>query len=307
MTERGDIPPGMTVLERGWLSANNILFHGDGPTALIDSGYATHSQQTVALVRQALQTRPLDLLLNTHLHSDHCGGNAALQLAFPRVTTHIPPGLAEDVRHWDAVALGYEPTGQLCPQFHAEGLLMPGSEVELGGTMWQVHGAPGHDRHSIVLFEPGRRLLISADALWFNGFGVVFGELEGQEAFGQVGQTLDLIESLAPRLVIPGHGELFTDVGAALAAARRRLYGFMREPTKHATHAAKVLLKFKLLELQRIEHADLVTWAQGTAYMRLMHRRWFPDTAFETWMDELTADLARSGAARREGAWLINT
>ena len=307
MTERTDIPPGVTVFERGWLSANNILFHGDGPTALVDSGYATHAQQTVALVQHALQARPLDLLLNTHLHSDHCGGNAALQQAFPRVETQIPPGLARAVTHWDTVALGYEPTGQLCSRFRAEGLLIPGSEVELGGHMWQVHGAPGHDRNSIVLFEPGRRLLISADALWFNGFGVVFDELEGQEAFDQVGQTLDLIESLAPRLVIPGHGKLFTEVGSALAVARRRLDGFMREPIKHANHAAKVLLKFKLLELQRIEKDNLLQWARATAYMRLMHQRWFPDTVFDAWIDQLAADLARSGAARRDGAWVINS
>ena len=39
--------------------------------------------------------RPLDLLLNTHLHSDHCGGNAALQARHPGVRTLIPPGQAE--------------------------------------------------------------------------------------------------------------------------------------------------------------------------------------------------------------------
>uniref|UniRef100_UPI00356178EE MBL fold metallo-hydrolase n=1 Tax=Hydrogenophaga sp. TaxID=1904254 RepID=UPI00356178EE len=88
---------GVTVLERGWLSANNVLVRGDGPTALIDSGYCTHAEQTLALVAQALGGAALDLLLNTHLHSDHCGGNAALQQAYPGVATHIPPGLAQAV------------------------------------------------------------------------------------------------------------------------------------------------------------------------------------------------------------------
>ena len=72
----------MTVFERGWLSSNNILFTGQhSGAALVDTGYCTHSAQTLALVQSALGRRPLERILNTHLHSDHCGGNAALQAA----------------------------------------------------------------------------------------------------------------------------------------------------------------------------------------------------------------------------------
>ena len=300
------LPPGITVFERGWLSANNILFHGAGRTALVDSGYATHAGQTVAMVRQALAERPLDLLLNTHLHSDHCGGNAALQAQYPAVETLIPPGQAEHVRHWDPVALTYVPTGQQCPRFRMDGLLQPKSEILLAGRIWQVHGAPGHDPHSVILFEPVSRVLISADALWANGFGIVFQELEGQEAFDEVGATLDLIDSLRPLIVIPGHGPVFTGFEAALAAARRRLDGFVKDPTRHAAHAAKVLLKFKLLELQRQRMADLQRWAAATPYVVMVHRLWFSALTLPDWIEQLADDLVRSGAARREGDWLQN-
>src|SRR6476661_1642196 len=89
------LPSGVSVFERGWLSSNGVLFRGLHKTALVDSGYATHSEQTVALVRRELGSLPLDLLVNTHLHSDHCGGNAALQSAYPSVTTLVPPGHAD--------------------------------------------------------------------------------------------------------------------------------------------------------------------------------------------------------------------
>jgi glyoxylase-like metal-dependent hydrolase (beta-lactamase superfamily II) len=306
MTQTQGLPGGIAVFERGWLSANNILFHGFGHTALVDSGYVTHAQQTVALVRQSLKGQPLDLLLNTHLHSDHCGGNAALQAEYPAVQILIPPGLAEHVRNWDPVALTYVPTGQQCPRFRMGGLLDPNTEILLGERMWQVHGAPGHDPHSVVLFEPLSSLLISADSLWANGFGIVFQELEGQGAFDQVGATLDLIASLQPRVVIPGHGPVFTGVDSALAAARRRLDGFTRDPTKHAAHAAKVLLKFKLLELQRQRLADLKRWAADTPYVEMVHRLWFSDLGLDAWIGRLADDLVRSGAARREGEWLLN-
>ena len=52
------LPPGMTVLERGWLSANNIVFAaqaGDAEgAAVIDTGYVAHSAQTLALIDSTL-------------------------------------------------------------------------------------------------------------------------------------------------------------------------------------------------------------------------------------------------------------
>ena len=170
------LPPSLRVLERGWLSSNNVLVQGAESSALVDSGYCTHSSQTVALVQDALKMRPLDLLLNTHLHSDHCGGNAALQSSFPQLKTLIPPGQAAAVANWDPVTLTHEPTGQTCPAFNFQAVLTPGETVRLGNVQWEIHAAKGHDPHSVVLFEPINKVLISADALWRNGFGVVFPE-----------------------------------------------------------------------------------------------------------------------------------
>jgi glyoxylase-like metal-dependent hydrolase (beta-lactamase superfamily II) len=306
MTNTAGLLPGIEVLERGWLSSNSIVFTGGYRTAVVDSGYCTHSMQTVALVRGALGGRPLDRLVSTHLHSDHCGGNAALQAAFPEVQTRIPPGQAQHVRNWDPVALTYVPTGQQCPPFRIEGLLRPGATINLGDLSWQIHASPGHDPHSVVLFEPASRTLISADALWENGFGVVFQELEGETAFDAVGRTLDLIEALDPLIVIPGHGKVFTHVAQSLEAARRRLEGFVQDPTRHAAHAAKVLLKFKLLELQTVRSPDLMAWAHATPYFGMVHRRWFAGISLEEWIDQLAGSLVRSGAARREGEYILN-
>ncbi|MGE5622410.1 MAG: MBL fold metallo-hydrolase, partial [Bacillota bacterium] len=142
------LPASMHVFQRGWLSSNNILFVGSGETALIDSGYVTHSAQTVALVSHALQGRPLDRLINTHLHSDHCGGNAALQDAFG-CRTAIPAAEADKVRAWNEEALTYAATGQSCARFGFDETIAPGDVLTLGGMTWQALGAPGHDPHSL--------------------------------------------------------------------------------------------------------------------------------------------------------------
>jgi glyoxylase-like metal-dependent hydrolase (beta-lactamase superfamily II) len=303
---RARLPHGVRVFERGWLSSNNVLVVGRSSAALVDSGYATHSRQTLDLVGAALAGRLLTDLVATHLHSDHCGGHAVLQAAYPHVRTSIPPGQADAVRRWDPIALTYAPTGQTCPRFEFSSLLIPGTEVALGDLGWQIHAAPGHDPHSVVLFEPTSRTLLSADALWENGFGVVFPELEGDRAFGDVGATLDLIDSLRPLTVVPGHGSVFSDVDGALARARSRLAAYQADPVRHAAHAAKVLLKFKLLELQRLPYAAFLDWAQGTAYFSLVQRRWFPRAELREWISALLSELVRAGAAGLEGADVHN-
>jgi glyoxylase-like metal-dependent hydrolase (beta-lactamase superfamily II) len=300
------LPPAITVLERGWLSSNNILIAGSKTTALIDSGYCTHAPQTLALVQASLQGRPLNVLVNTHLHSDHCGGNALLQAHYPALQTLIPPGHAEHVRDWDPHALTFAPTGQNCPPFKLDATLVPGTELLLGDMTWQVHAAPGHDPHSVILFEPASRTLVSADALWERGFGVVFPELEGIEAFTAVGDTLDLIEQLDPKIVIPGHGPAFSNLKTSLATARKRLDGFIHQPEKHITYAAKVLLKFKLLEAQSLDLSDFMSWADTTPYFRLIFNTHFADREFPVWVEQLIADLVRSGAAVREGPKITN-
>jgi glyoxylase-like metal-dependent hydrolase (beta-lactamase superfamily II) len=296
---------GLTVLERGWLSSNNILVHpGDGEAGavLIDTGHLVHHEQTVALVRHALAGAPLALVVNTHLHSDHCGGNAALQRAFGAPTL-IPPGQADAVRRWDLAGMGHDTFSER-ERFAVDGTIAPGAFFIAGARRWDALAAPGHDPHSLILWDAKKSVLISADALWGNGFGVVFSELLGEGGFDEVGATLDLIESLNPKVVVPGHGAPFTDVADALARARSRLASFQRDPIKHARHAAKVLLKYHLMEVRSQPLAELLRWALGTAQIQQMapalekaHGR--PTLASgHSWVQALVHELVASGALK---------
>ena len=305
MTQRLQIP-GLQVFERGWLSANNILFTDSESATLIDSGYVTHQAQTLALVQNALNGRTLDRLVNTHLHSDHCGGNHLLQTHYPQLETHIPPGEAKAVSTWDVEALSYEATGQLCPRFKFEGLLHAGQILRMASLNWEVHAAPGHDPHSVILFEPIHQILISADALWANGFGVVFPELEGVDAFHEVAQTLDLIESLKPSWVIPGHGAVFDNVDAALEIARKKLNGFVQSPLKHGRYGAKVLLKYKLLELTQVQNTDFVAWASGVPYLKQLHQTYGEQQPLQEWLQDMLLDLERSKALAFQDDMILN-
>jgi glyoxylase-like metal-dependent hydrolase (beta-lactamase superfamily II) len=300
------LPPSVRVFERGWLSANNILLDDGKQATLIDSGYCTHADQTRALVTHALKGRALDVLINTHLHSDHCGGNAALQAAYPGLQTFIPPGHATYVRDWNADALSYTPTGQSCPQFGFADTLQPGNTFHAGGLDWQIHAAPGHDPHSLIFFEPQSRTLISADALWQHGFGVIFPALDGPRAFDETAATLDLIERLNPATVIPGHGSVFTDVTDALARARSRLNHFAAHPKKHASHGIKVLIKYHLLEVQSEPLSALQNWCANTPYFSIVHQAWFADMPREVWFEQMLQSLMASKAAELIDGRVVN-
>lgn len=304
--DRASLPSGMHVFERGWLSSNNVLFTDGETSLLLDSGYCTHSAQTLLLLEHALGGRELDRLVNTHLHSDHCGGNAALQARYPGLATLIPPGQADSVDRWDPVALIYAPTGQLCPRFTYSAVIAPGTEIAFGSRMWQAHAASGHDPHSLLFFEPISKTLISADALWENGFGIVFPELEGEHAFNDVAETFDLIEKLQPRIVIPGHGAVFSYSADVLDRARSRLEHFVRRPDKHARHAAKVLIKFKLLERQQQLVEELIQWASATDYLLQIRDKFFETERITDWIEALLDELLTSGTMTRKGHLILN-
>lgn len=298
------LPPTMRVLERGWLSSNNILFLGREQTALVDSGYLSHAAQTVALVAHGLQGRPLDRLLNTHLHSDHCGGNAALQQAW-HCHTSIPAGQAEQVRNWDRDALSYNGTGQQCAPFSFDDTLQAGDLLTLGDMQWQVLAAAGHDPHSLIFYCQEHGILISADALWENGFGVIFPELDGASGFAEARATLELIAALDVRLVIPGHGRPFSDVTTALDTAFSRLGYLAADPQRNAQNAIKVLLKFLLLERQQIKLMEVPSMLATLPLVAAANRRYLQHSEADL-SDWAVAQLVRAGAAEIRDGILYN-
>ena len=292
------LPPGVHVFERGWLSSNNVLLNSPDEAWLVDTGHVTHAAQTLALVRQRLGPQALNHVVNTHLHSDHCGGNAALQTHFSELTTWIPTNSWAAVSAWDEAALSYQMTGQECAQFTAQRQLLDGQTLHMAGLKWEVLAAPGHDNDAVLLHQATHGLLIAGDAIWAQGLSVVFPEIDGESGFDGVAATLDLIERLQPKLVIAGHGPLITDLAAALAQSRSRLQHFQSHPVAHATYAAKVLLKFHLLTVQQVSTQDLQIWAMQSPHLLTLHTQ-AGEHNFSTWIDSLVQGLVKSRAAMR--------
>lgn len=256
---------GLVVLERGWLSSNNVLFspQGGAPATLVDTSYAAHAEQTLSLVKGRLGPVPLARVVNTHLHSDHCGGNSLLQRHYD-CETWVPESLVAPVTAWDAARLTFEMTDQRCERFRVSHGLAPGEDLRLGEHRWLTIAVDGHDPDSVVFFQPESRVLISADALWEDRLAIIFPEIEAQPGFAAARRSLEVIEALEPAIVIPGHGRPFTGVREALSRSRSRLDRYEADPATHLRHAARALAMFHLLEQRRRELAELVTWLSST-------------------------------------------
>lgn len=298
------LPDSLLVLERGWLSANNILFFEGENATLVDSGYVSHAAQTVELVRHALDGRQLRRLHNTHSHSDHIGGNAALKAAFG-CEIAVPAGLHATIAEWDENALLLSPLGQQAARFQHDHLLHAGEQIEMGGLGWQMLAVPGHDMEALAFHNPEQRILISGDALWENGFGVLFPELLGEaDGLAATRATLEMLAHLPVDVVIPGHGKPFVTVDSAFARAFQRLDLFTANIDKMAWNAIKVVVSFAAMERQRIHAGKFGEFILSLPFAVDLNQRYLglDDDAF---VARIERELLLVNALRLEDGFLL--
>lgn len=70
---------GVIFFERTFPSANMVLINDQQPI-LIDTGFGSDALETEQLIREAgVASEDLHLIVNTHYHSDHVGGNFHFQ------------------------------------------------------------------------------------------------------------------------------------------------------------------------------------------------------------------------------------
>jgi len=91
-----------------------------------------------------------------------------------------------------------------------------------------------------------------------------------------------------------------------LARAYARLDHFRRKPLSHVRYGLKVLVKFKLLELQTWPLTALYAWAEQARYIGELQRRHFPDASLTVLLDSVVKDLEAVAALRLEDGVLYD-
>jgi glyoxylase-like metal-dependent hydrolase (beta-lactamase superfamily II) len=299
------LPPQVRVFVRDWLSSNNILLKGREGHVLIDSGYARHAPLTLALLAtpQGIGAAPLARLVNTHCHSDHMGGNAAIKARYG-CPIALPDGEAPLIDAWDENTLLLAYADQRADRFAYDEVIRAGETHVWGDLEWQALAAPGHDMGALVFFNPEHHILVSGDALWANGYGFVMPREVDPRALPATRATLEMLAALELRVVIPGHGEPFADVGAALERAFARTAAFEADSLRVARHALKAVLAFALLDQRRLPLSDMPAYVERIGIYRDFNARFFRLSPSEL-ANRLVAELEKVHAARREDGWLV--
>ncbi len=299
------LPAQVHVIVRDWLNSNSVLIRGSRETALIDSGYSTCAGEILRLLQrpEALGSRRLDRLINTHCHSDHAGGNATLRSTY-RCRVSIPQGEAALVARWDTRALWLDYADQYCDPFLYDDVIAPGERLILGDLEWEAVPVPGHDMGALAFYCEEARLLVSGDALWERGLGVIAPESGEPVRLKAARQALEFLARLDVETVIPGHGPPFSDVEAALERAFKRLEAFQADPSRTARHFLKVMLMFTLLEKGRMPLAALPAYLEAVDAYREVNRRFLGLSAADL-AERLVAELERSGALIRRSGFIV--
>ena len=113
-----------------------------------------------------------------------------------------------------------------------------------------------------------------------------------------------MLATLDVRIVIPGHGEPFTEFAPAVERALKRTAAFEADPTRLARHALKVVLMFALLDRQRLPLAELPAYVDRVEIYREFNARFFrePPNKLASW---LVNALETVGAVRRDEGFLV--
>ncbi|MBP6530536.1 MAG: MBL fold metallo-hydrolase [Burkholderiales bacterium] len=303
------LPDTIRFIERDWLAANHVMFRDSDAATLVDTGYGKFNDVTLEKVGDVLSDwgdLPLERIINTHIHSDHIGGNAALQRAHPGCSITIPLDEQPALVNWDAPDQMLSYADQAAERFAWDAVIEAGETISLGGEAWEAIATPGHDMGSLVLFSPKLRILISADALWENGFGFVVPQAIDPRPLAAQRATFKRLAALDVALVIPGHGPMFTDFSGALKRASDKLEAFAADDMRIVRNVVKGMFIYSLMWREQMLLSDLPSYVNRIGVHRDYNAQFFKmsDEAFADW---LVAEALRAGKARVDGGRLVST
>jgi glyoxylase-like metal-dependent hydrolase (beta-lactamase superfamily II) len=304
------LPDTMRFIERDWLSANHLMFRdeidGTKHATIVDTGYVKFAATTLDEISKALQlwhNIPLTKIINTHIHSDHIGGNTQVQHAHPDCRIAVPAAEQAMLLNWDSPdqMLGY--ADQEADRFSWDETINAGDVLKLGGERWDVIATPGHDMGSVVLYCERLRILISADALWENGFGFVVPQAIDPKPLAAQRATFARLAELDVALVIPGHGPMFADFKGSLKRASEKLEAFAQDDVKIARNVVKGMFIYSMMWRGEMKIVELPNYVHRIGVHRDYNAQFFrmSDEAFGNW---LVDEGVRAGKLQRDGSTL---
>ena len=269
MMQPVEILNNLFFIQRGYLNANHFIYRSERPV-LIDTAYIAGFADTARLISElGVKIADVGLIISTHCHCDHIGGNKLIQdqsgcdIALHKIGKHFI-----DTR--DGWATWWKYYNQEADFFDCTMVLNDGDELAIGPHEFKVIHTPGHASEGIVLYNRKEKLLISSDTLWKNDMAVMTLRIEGNAAIFHMLESLEKLHALDVRTVYPGHGPPFKDMQKALSKTRKRLNRFLNHRDEIGLDLLKKIMIYTLMMRKTVN--------KDSFFDDLMHTHWYKET-----------------------------
>jgi hydroxyacylglutathione hydrolase len=248
------------------------------------------------------QTR---LIINTHTHCDHIGGNRIIQersgcdIALHKVGKYF-------MDTHDDWATWWRYFSQEADFFNCTKVLDDEEVTLIGPHEFKVIYTPGHASDGIALYNREARVLISGDTLWEDDIPTITMRVEGSTCLFDLLDSLEKLESLDVEIVYPGHGRPFKDFKKAVSKSKRKARDFLNHKEKTGASLLKRIMIYTILMHRHVDEEKF--------FDRLMGAYWFKETIdlffnseYQQIYEEVMNDFLRRDIVRRKDGKLFTT
>jgi len=292
-------------IERGYLNANHFVYRSKSPV-LIDTGYIADFSETEKLITDlGVNLSDISLIVNTHTHCDHIGGNRIIQQRSDcDIALHVVGRHFIDIQ--DDWSTWWRYYNQEADFFSVTHTLEDGEIIAVGPHEFEVIYTPGHASDGIVLYNRREKVLLSSDTLWENDMAAMTLRVEGSRALFDMQASLEKLESLDVRIVYPGHGPPFGDMKRAIVKSKDRIERYFREPDQIGYDLIKKIIVYTLMMKKTVRESDFFPY--------LMNSYWFKETVdlyfsseYEMKYEEIMNSFLRRGIVKQKDGSLSTT
>ncbi len=191
------------IEERGYDS--NIYLLQEKKNVLIDAGTGKNFERVKREIEGiGTELENIDILVNTHPHYDHVGGDRQIieasdcELLASGYTADVLEAGDEDKTLASSFGAKLEP-------LKVSRRLQEDDKISLGETSLRVITTPGHSPGDIVLYEESENILFSGDTVFKGGIGRT--DLPSSDS-NEMRKSLDKLEALDVDKLYPGHGPI---------------------------------------------------------------------------------------------------